>query len=176
VQNITKLVILFICFITLGCKKKAPIPAPPVITFIDANVAANKASAVVKIEFLDEDGDLGLTQEENEGQQQYNVFVDYYEKINGVWVLKSPLIIWNPDISLPLGGTFDTSITNLRLPFLENEAQRALQGEVSLDLIFYNTQNFAFTPGPDTVKYGIYIQDRAFQKSNVITTTALIID
>ena len=96
-QNITKVAILFICLITLGCKKKAPIPVPPVITFVDANVAANKASAVVQLAFLDEDGDLGLSQEENQGQQEYNVFVDYYEKINGVWVLKSPLIIWTPE-------------------------------------------------------------------------------
>ena len=175
VQNITKLVILFTCLITVGCKNSAPIPSPPFITFIDANLAANKASAVVKLSFLDEDGDLGLRQEENEGQEEYNVFVDYYEKINGEWVLKAPLIIWNPDISHPLGGTFDTSITNLRIPFIENEAQRELQGEISLDLLL-NAQNFLSTVGPDTFKYDIYIQDRAFQKSNVITTSELIID
>lgn len=174
-QNRTKLIILFTCLISIGCKKEDPTPVPPFITFIDASVASNKASAVVKIEFSDENGDLGLRQEENEGQQQYNVFVDYYEKINGKWVLKSPLIVWNPDIQNPLGGTYDTSITNLRIPFIENEAQRALQGEISLDLLL-NAQNFAFTAHPDTVKYDISIQDRAFQNSNVITTTDIIID
>jgi hypothetical protein len=175
VQNIAKLIILFTCLISLGCKKEEPIPVAPVITFIDASVASNKASAVVNIEFFDENGDLGLSQEENEGQQEYNVFVDYYEKVNGEWILKSPLIVWKPDIQNPLGGTFDTSVTNLRIPFIENEAQRALQGEISLDLLF-NAQSFAFTLHPDTVKYALSIQDRAFQKSNVITTTEIIID
>ena len=174
-RNITKLAILFTILLSIGCKKEDPIPVAPVITFVDANVAPNKASAVVKLEFLDEDGDLGLKQEESAGEQDYNVFVDYYEKVNGEWILKSPLIVWNPDIQHPLGGTFDTSITNLRFPFLENDAQRALQGEVKLDLLL-NTPNFAFTAGPDTIKYDIYIKDRAFHKSNVITTSEIIVD
>ncbi len=174
-RNATKIAILFTLLLSFGCKKEDPVPVAPVITFVEANVASNNASAVVKLEFLDEDGDLGLKQEENVGKQDYNVFVDYYEKLNGDWVLKSPIIVWTKDITHPLGGTYDTSITNLRFPFLENEAQRALQGEIKLDLIL-DAGKFVVSSGPDTIKYDIYIKDRAFHKSNVITTTDLIVD
>jgi hypothetical protein len=175
VQNLTKLTILFTYLLVVGCKKEDQLPMPPFINFIEASLASNKASAVVKIDFLDENGDLGLRQEENKGQQEFNVFVDYYEKVNGEWILKSPIIVWKPDIQNPLGGIYDTTITNLRMPFITNEAQRALQGEISLDLLL-DAQNFVFTPQPDTIKYELYILDRAFQKSNSITTTAIIIN
>ncbi|MFB0923766.1 MAG: hypothetical protein QMB65_00555, partial [Vicingaceae bacterium] len=80
-----------------------------------------------------------------------------YEKVNGVWSLKSPIISQN---------MADTFGLNLRFPFLENESQRTLQGDIMLDLLF----NF----NADTFRYDIYIKDRAFQKSNVITTSDLI--
>ena len=82
---------------------------------------------------------------------------------HGVWALKSPVITYNTTEE-----KFDTVDLHLRFPFLENEAQRALQGDVKLDLLFdFNA---------DTFKYDIYIKDRAFHKSNVITTTDIIVN
>jgi hypothetical protein len=161
VQNVTKLVILFALVFSFGCKKEDPEPSPPVITFVDANISSSNSSAIVRFDFLDMDGDLGLYQDENTGEQEHNVFVDYYEKINGVWTLKSPIITYNITLN-----EYDTLGLNLRFPFLENEAQRTLQGDVMVDLLF----NF----NADTFRYDIYIKDRAFQKSNVITTSDLI--
>jgi hypothetical protein len=157
VQNVTKLVILFALVFSFGCKKEDPEPSPPVITFVDANISSSNSSAIVRFDFLDMDGDLGLYQDENTGEQEHNIFVDYYEKVNGVWSLKSPIISQN---------MADTFGLNLRFPFLENESQRTLQGDIMLDLLF----NF----NADTFRYDIYIKDRAFQKSNVITTSDLI--
>lgn len=156
-QNVTKLVILFALVFSFGCKKEDPEPSPPVITFVDANISSSNSSAIVRFDFLDMDGDLGLYQDENTGEQEHNIFVDYYEKVNGVWSLKSPIISQN---------MADTFGLNLRFPFLENESQRTLQGDIMLDLLF----NF----NADTFRYDIYIKDRAFQKSNVITTSDLI--
>ena len=156
-QNLTKLVILFALVFSFGCKKEDPEPSPPVITFVDANISSSNSSAIVRFDFLDMDGDLGLYQDENTGEQEHNIFVDYYEKVNGVWSLKSPIISQN---------MADTFGLNLRFPFLENESQRTLQGDIMLDLLF----NF----NADTFRYDIYIKDRAFQKSNVITTSDLI--
>ena len=162
-QNVTKLAILFTILLSYGCKKESPDPSPPKITFLDAGLSTNGVSATVNFEFIDLDGDLGLRQEENTGEQEHNVFIDYYEKINGEWVLKSPIITYNI-----IEEKFDTVTLNLRFPFIENEAERTLEGDVSLDLLFdFNA---------DTIKYDLYIVDRAFQKSNVITTTDLIVD
>jgi hypothetical protein len=65
----------------------------------------------------------------------------------------------------------DTTITNLRFPFLENEDGSSLTGEAQIEL-FYN--NF-IQPLADTFRYEIYINDRAFQKSNTIVTEEMIV-
>ncbi|MFB0923765.1 MAG: hypothetical protein QMB65_00550, partial [Vicingaceae bacterium] len=77
-QNVTKLVILFALVFSFGCKKEDPEPSPPVITFVDANISSSNSSAIVRFDFLDMDGDLGLYQDENTGEQEHNIFVDYY--------------------------------------------------------------------------------------------------
>ena len=165
------LVILFTIGIAFGCKKEVTDPQPPTITFIDAQLSNDKSASLVRFEFYDSNGDLGLQQEENEGEQQYNIFVDYYEKENGAWYLKSPIIVEVPDITAPSGVRFDTTITHLRFPFLENEDGSSLTGEAQVEL-FYNN---LIEPFADTFRYEIYIKDRAFQKSNAIVTSEIII-
>ena len=150
-------------FFALGCKKEDPVPTPPEITFLDAGLAADGSYALVRFEFYDKDGDLGLKQDENQGEQQYNLFVDYYEKQNGNWVLKSPIITFNV-----AENNYDTTELHLRIPFIENEAKRALEGETEVKLLYdFNA---------DTIRYEMYITDRALHKSNKITTSDLIVN
>jgi len=171
VKRITILVILFAIVIAVGCKKENTTPQPPVITFVAAQFSTDKSASLVKFEFFDANGDLGLRQEENNGEQQYNIFVDYYEKENGDWILKSPIIAQIPDLNEPSGFRFDTTITNLRFPFLENEDVSSLTGEAQIELFFNNF----IKPLADTFRYEIYINDRAFQKSNIIVTGEMIV-
>jgi hypothetical protein len=172
VKRTTILAILFAIVIAVSCKKENTTPQPPVITFLDAQFSADKSASIVSFEFFDEDGDLGLQQEENKGEQQYNVFVDYYEKENGLWILKSPIIAKIPDLNEPSGFRSDTTITHLRFPFLENNDGSSLTGEAQIEL-FYN--NF-IQPLADTFRYEIYINDRAFQKSNTIITAEMVVN
>lgn len=162
-QFAVKITILFAILFSFGCSKEDPDPAPPTITFLDARLSVDKAYSVVRLEFFDADGDLGLKQDENTGEQENNVIIDYYEKKNGVWVLKTPIITFNVQTQ-----AYDTGDLSLRFPFLENEAQRSLEGEIKLDLFFDFTA--------DTFRYDIYIKDRAFQASNMISTTDLIVE
>ncbi len=162
-KQLVKLAILFTIVLSLGCKKDDVEPVPPVITFIDAQLSADKSFSIVRFEFFDGDGDLGLKQNESTGEQEFNVFIDYYEKVNGAWVLKSPVITWNTT-----EAKFDTTELHLRLPFLENESGRELEGETEIDLLY----NFA----ADTFRYEITLKDRAFHLSNVITTTDLVVN
>ncbi len=161
-KRTTILVILFTIVIALGCKKENTTPQPPVITFIEAGISASSSASIVKFEFFDENGDLGLQQEENSGEQAFNIFVDYYEKENGVWVLKSPIVTFNFT-----ENKFDTTDLHLRFPFLENEDGSSLTGEAQIDLLYDFTA--------DTFRYEIYINDRAFEKSNIITTSEMVV-
>ena len=80
-KNSTSLLLFATCVTLLfACKKDDPTPMPPVIKFIEGGLSSDGSYAVVKFEFFDNDGDLGLKQEESQGEQQYNLFIDYYEK------------------------------------------------------------------------------------------------
>jgi len=163
VKQLTKLAILFTIVLAIGCKKDDPEPVPPVITFMDGEFSGDKSFTIVQFEFFDGDGDLGLTQEENTGEREFNVFIDYYEKVNGAWVLKSPVITWNTT-----ENKFDTTELHLRMPFLENESGRSLEGETEVDLLYdFNA---------DTFRYEISIKDRALHLSNTITTTDFVVN
>ena len=162
-NRVVKLSIIMSIFFAVACEKDDPTPVPPEITFLDGGLAADGSFALVRFEFYDGDGDLGLKQDESEGDQQYNLFVDYYEKQNGVWVLKSPIITYNVG-----ENKYDTTDLHLRIPFIENEAKRPLEGETEVKLLY----NF----NVDTFRYEMYITDRAFQKSNRITTTDFVVN
>ena len=162
-------IILFSFVLLFGCKKKDPTPVAPTITFSEAFLSATNDYSIVRFEFYDGDGDLGLTQDENTGEYEYNLFVDYYEKINGVWVLKSPLVRYDNDEQ-----KYDTTYLDTRIPFIENESKDALEGEMEVDLIMhpllYNNNG-----SPDTIKYELVLKDRALHYSNKISTTELIV-
>ncbi|MCO6499184.1 MAG: hypothetical protein J5I47_02270 [Vicingus serpentipes] len=162
-KSVVKIAIIFALFLILGCKKDKSDPVPPVINFLQANFSADKTYVVVKFEFFDGDGDLGLKQNENSGDYEFNLFVDYYEKENGIWKLKSPVITWNSS-----ENKYDTTQLHLRVPFIENETNESLRGETEVNL-FYNTFNI-----PDTFKYEIVLRDRALHSSNKITTSDLL--
>jgi len=161
VKKLANLIILF-AFIA-GCKKEDPTPGPPELTFIEAGLSTDKTYAVVKFEFFDNDGDLGLRQDETLGDQQYNLFVNYYEKLNGAWQLKSPIVTYNSGTN-----SYDTTVFHLRVPFLENNEKKSLKGETSVLLLFN-----PFSPA-DTFRYDLMLRDRALNASNVIVTSEII--
>ena len=162
-QSVVKIVIISTLLLVVGCKKDDPEPVPPVITFLEANLSIDNTYSIIKFEFFDGDGDLGLKQEENSGGQEFNLFIDYYEKINGVWVLKSPVATWNVN-----ENKWDTTELHLRVPFIENETNSSLRGETLVNL-FYDFN-------ADTIKYELLLKDRALHKSNMITTDEIIIN
>ena len=158
-----KLVIIITLFFGFSCQKDDPTPVPPEITFIDGHLSSDGTFANVRFEFFDGDGDLGLKQFENSGEQEFNLFVDYYEKQNGIWVLKSPIITFNVS-----ENKFDTTQLHLRIPFIENETKNSLEGETEVKLLFdFNA---------DTFRYEMFIRDRALNKSNTIVTTDFVLN
>lgn len=163
-------IILILLSGVFGCRKKDPTPSPPIITFKEAFLSEDNTYSIIRFEFYDGDGDLGLKQDENTGEQEFNLFVDYYEKVNGNWELKSPIIRYDSDAM-----KYDTTYLHTRIPFIENENRDALEGDMEIDLLFHPSL-YLNTPQADTIRYEIVLVDRALQQSNRITTSELIIN
>ncbi len=161
-KKFVNLLILF-ALVAVSCKKEDPTPGPPQLTFVDAGLSSDKSYSIVTFEFFDNDGDLGLRQSENTGEQQYNLFVNYYEKLNGVWELKSPIVTYNSGTN-----SYDTTVFHLRVPFIENDEKKSLKGETKV-LLLYNPFSIA-----DTFRYDLMLKDRALHSSNIITTSEII--
>lgn len=145
-----------------SCLKKQDFPNRPDLEFIGIIAAVQPADSLgaIRFSFTDGDGDLGLDKGDtlNEfapGQPfYYNLFVRYFDKRNGEYVE------WVPP----------TPLFNARFKRLSSEGgSGALEGEMDY--------GFAGRPGApfDTIRYEIYIVDRALQHSDTIVTPDIIL-
>jgi hypothetical protein len=145
-----------VCIFFYACRKSNSISNIPKITFtslVSIPYSSGKDSiAVLKFEYEDGDGDLGSLSSDSSGYR--NLFVKYFVKQNGVFI--APV--------LPVG--FDAQIPNLT-PKAKN---KSISGDITYNLIL--------PPGvvADTIKFEVYIIDRANHKSNVFETSSLIIN
>lgn len=136
-----------------ACLKKETASPVPLIEFKDFQ--ANKDTANLFINFTDGDGDIGLTQNDTVAPNNYNCFITYFEKQKGIWVKKQ----------LP----FDF---NYRIPVINTSSKKkTIKGEIKIAIKPYYYDPFSKY---DTIKYEIYIVDKALNKSNVITTREII--
>jgi len=143
--------------------KKETFPDIPEIEFagykniFDTNQYAKFGE--LSITFRDGNGDIGLGEGDTNypfqrgGDYFYNYFINYYEKQNGTFV-KVDLV---PDL-------------NSRIPVLTPDyPNKAIKGLIVNTLIL--------NPHPlfDTIRFEMYIYDRALNKSNVIVTPAFLL-
>ena len=169
---IPKLVILLFMLLILfyGCRKYDHYPIVPHIELNSFQKFADSTGVdqigVLGLSFTDGDGDLGLTAAQNTGVYQFNLFVKYFEKQKGVF---KEIILTTPN---PQTGKPDTLWFNGRIPYLTPVGKtKAISGEIT-DTLFINN----FVSPYDTIKYQIYIQDRALNKSNVVETPDIVIN
>ena len=150
-------------FFFTACKKPVVYPAIPAITLKDftmfKSLTGTDSIGVLRLNFTDGDGDLGLHDADTlppfdkNSKFYYNVFTKYYEKRNGVWV----------ELTLPFPDNF-------RIPFLTADGRsKAMKGEIIIQM---PVNPFAFY---DTIKYDVWIADRALHESNVVTTNDIIL-
>jgi hypothetical protein len=156
-------VVLFISLIALvvwtGCLKREEFPNEPKLEYIGFVPNPNPTSQAdsigfVRFRFTDGDGDLGLNPADTfgdfaQGQFYYhNLFVHYFEKQNGEYVEFVPVFPFHSRFRslTPSGG------------------DKSLQGIMDVGV-------FA-RPGTqwDTVRYEIFIVDRALNHSDTIVT------
>lgn len=147
-----------------GCKKADEFPIEPVITFKSLTTVKNAQGyddhAVLEISFTDGDGDVGLDESEYNippytGEYKDNVHILCYQDSlgTGAWTRLSQF----DDLGYTALLTPDGNI-------------KSIHGDIKKDPIFlpHPRQNCH-------LRYEVYIYDRALHKSNVITTSEIII-
>ena len=162
----TKVAIGTVCCVLVSglftsCLKKKEFPKEPAITF-NSFVELSNGQAELYVNFTDGDGDIGLNEGDTAspynlgGQYYYNLFLDYYEKQNGTWVLRD-------DLAVPF---------YYRIPSLTSAGQvKALEGEIKVDMpSWYDPFSVH-----DTIKYKVRLVDRALNISNEVESDEIII-
>jgi hypothetical protein len=142
-----------------GCLKAEVYPIEPVIEFKSFEQAGDSGKLVFT--FTDGDGDIGLSEADtlapyNSTSKFYNnVFVRYYEKINGDW-----------QQGIGSGGPVEFTYRTEKLT--PSGKNKALKGTIIIYLvpIFYNPASIH----SDTIKYDIQMADRALHESNIVET------
>ncbi len=158
-KNISK-ILLLLCVVNACKKKTAEISTTPSLTFVSFTQGID--SAIVKFNFTDGDGDIGFSPKDTtspytkaEGHY-YNFFVTYYEKHNGQFKAIK--------LTPPL---------HVRLPRIVLESKdKTLQGDlyIALPAPYYSP---LLNIG-DTIKFDYYLEDRALNKSAVVSSGDII--
>lgn len=165
------LTFFFLIFIfAWGCKKEETYPIEPHIELISFDKIADSSGidqqGVIGLSFTDGDGDVGLTSTQTTGNFKYNLFIKYFEKKKGKF---QEIILTSPN---SITGKLDTLSFNGRIPYLTPTGKiKSIKGEI-YDTLYINNPASTY----DTIKYEIFIQDRALHKSNTVTTPDIIIN
>ena len=160
-KHLILLVPLLLALLLSACRRHEKYPVEPYIEFVSLETIDDPDNAMdvrLTFKFQDGDGDIGL--DDNDIQSPfdtssiyyYNCFISYFEKQNGEFV----------KVELP-------SSLNMRIPRLSDNVPESMSGEITLDLYAKNP----FSPY-DTIRYELYIVDRALNHSNTITTSEYI--
>lgn len=150
-----KIILLSLCLsaIVAGCKKSDEYSDVPAITFKSLTIQKSPGSAfdsvaTLVISFTDGDGDIGTRSYDGVPN---NFIVTEYDKKNGVWVLDSTDLSGHLPYLTPTGNN------------------KALRGDIETAV------GLPFSVTNDTIRFEVFIYDRAMHKSNTITTPERII-
>jgi hypothetical protein len=164
-MRINKYAILFFTgILTLGSCTKiehlSPIPSISYnsFTIFDTTDILGNESKAGKLNFYfeDGDGDIGLKVPSGGTADSTNLFFTLYRKTDGTMVEA------NPDDPLYPSA--------YRIPYMVRLGQnKILRGTISVTFLY------TFYSPTDTIQYDFYLKDRGMHKSNVATTSEIII-
>jgi hypothetical protein len=147
-----------------GCYKEPTFDFKPNIEFSDirkeiileAFSGAKTDSVIVDIKFQDGDGDLGQNEiDKAKAAGNFNYIVKIFEKKKGVYIEKIQ--------TEPYSGVF---------PRLKTSGKAGpIEGVLNYSMNFQQP----FIPRNDTLKFQIYIKDRAGNSSNTIETAPIVL-
>ena len=146
-----------------SCMKKESFSDIPQIAFLsyynifDTGHIAKRG--ILAISFQDGNGDIGLNTwdvyppYDTSSIYYYNYYIDYYEKRNGTFV------------KVQLSTTYNTRIPDLT----PDDPNKTIKG------IIVDTLQLNPWPVYDTIRFSMYIYDRALNKSNVVNTPEIVV-
>lgn len=155
-----------------SCLKYEEYPPEPVIELLDFTVLRDAQGidqrGVIHIGYTDGDGNIGLTDEDSIAPYDYNLFIKYFEQRNGVF---KEIDLIRPRYVNDTTVVYDTTTFNSRIPVLTPAGKnKAIRGEIE-DTLFINNPLSRY----DTIKFEVYVMDRALNKSNVISTPPIVV-
>lgn len=140
-----------------ACLKVEEFPPEPAITFKSFEVFANDSASLV-IGFTDGDGDIGLGPNDTAAPYDANLFLEYFEREDGVWS------------NIDLGGS---PYIGYRIPNISPTGQNpTLEGEIAIALKPFSLMHAG---DADTIKYGLSMRDRALHTSNTVETGTIVV-
>jgi len=153
-QNLSASIVLLLMVIPFSCKKGNEYPIIPEIKFKSLStlkdLQGKDVHATLTISFTDGDGDIGADDGNN------NFIVAYYIKQNNIWTL---------DASYDYSGRINVVTST--------EKNRALRGDISYDFDQAVLPQGAVN---DTIRFNVYIFDRAQHQSNTVTTSEIVLN
>lgn len=177
ITNIGLLVVIVVTLAYTSCRKFEKFPLEPEIKY-DNFLLENDQNGVTRrgvlvITYTDGDGDLGLAPGDTlppynfGGEYYYNMIIKYFEMHEGEWE-EVHLVFEN----LP-EQTVDTLTFNARIPVLTPiTGNQAIKGFIQDTMFLFNPLS---KKEYDTIKFSVYIIDRALNKSNTVETPAIIV-
>lgn len=156
---------LSICLICVlaTCKKPDEYPVIPAISYVNLFTEANSQGLdqvlTIVLDFTDGDGDIGYKEIGQNGDPYDTPGTEYYNNYKGS-IFRYTFGNW----SLVSTGTLFQG----RLPYLTPEGKnKSLKGQINCDFLLAG-----LTANNDTFRMEVFIYDRSFNKSNVVTTPA----
>jgi hypothetical protein len=128
-----------------GCLKKETYPETPEISL--KSFETSQDSAVITLSFTDGDGDIGYPKADTSNR---DFFIKYFERQNGKFVERI--------LAIP----FTYKIPELTKP----SENKPLIGDITVFVTPYYYDPFS---DYDTIRYEIYIRDRAMHESNHVS-------
>ncbi|WP_276496991.1 hypothetical protein [Pontibacter litorisediminis] len=157
-----------------GCREEPNYSDIPAITFDRVEqytYTKNRVvfdSLVIAVDYQDGDGDLGLSRGENGSQSgpdfepPFNSGSQYYDNF----------IV---NMQVKRGNTYQPTFVNFngRFPRLSSDGKaEALEGEIRYTITSFTSESY---PTRDTVRFEVYIYDRALHQSNVVYTDDVVL-
>ncbi|TAL57759.1 MAG: hypothetical protein EPN85_13305 [Bacteroidetes bacterium] len=156
--------VILIAMTYAACIEKPIYPSKPVIAYKDfiryGSNPSEPDSVELVVSFTDNEGDIGLEQADTQGVYKYgNIWLVYYYDSSGTWAAFDSSV-----------GTlvFDTFKFAYRVPPVLPEGDPA---EPMKGLIYVKQSTFVKVH--DTIKYVVYLYDRAGHRSDTIHTPAI---
>jgi len=154
-NNFFWIALISIAMLQAACNKVPLYPDEPILTDGSFELLKNSigqdTAVLIKFKFTDGDGDLGLTAADTIPPYDKNLFVAYFQKVDGKF----------EKIVLP--GSTDTLNFNSRIRDYNITGANAAEAEVSLNI------NISVVLA-DTILFEYYLRDKARNISNKLST------